>query len=218
MKKKVIFLSILIISASTYAQEMPMKLSFSGGPSVNWMNSGSNMAKRGNIEPGFDFGVNGDFFFNIHNTYAITTGILYNHTGGKIDYQSDVIIAEKTIPKGSSIRYRIHSVEIPVALKLKTIPFRRWTYWGQFGISNFINVNAKASSSDGSLNKIDINNNFRLFNMALNIGAGTNFDLGSDNSVIMGIVYKKGLLDQTKNDIDGRTTINSIQFKIGLIF
>ena len=218
MKRTAIFLSIIIISASAFAQEIPMELSFSGGPSVNWMNSGSTSAERGNIEPGFDFGVNGDFFFNIHNTYAITTGLLYNHTGGKIDYHSDVIIAGETIPAGSSIRYRIHSMEIPIALKLRTVPFRRWTYWGQFGVSNFINVNAKASSSDGSLYKTDINDNFRLFNIALNIGAGANFDLGTENSVIMGIIYKNGLLDQTKNNIDGRTTINSIQFKIGLIF
>jgi len=218
MKKIILFLSFSIILLSAYSQETPIELSFSGGPSVNWMNSGSTSAERGNIEPGFNFGVNGDFFFNLHNTYAITTGLLYNHTGGKIDYHSDVLIAGETIAAGSSIRYRIHSLEIPIALKLRTFPFRRWTYWGQFGISNFLNVNAKSTSSDGVLYKTDINDNFRLFNIALNIGAGANFDLGTENSVIMGIVYKKGLLDQTKNDIDGKTTINSIQFKIGLIF
>ncbi|MBK5203122.1 MAG: outer membrane beta-barrel protein [Prolixibacteraceae bacterium] len=218
MKRTAIFLSVLIISISAFAQDMPMELSFSGGSSVNWMNPGNTMAKRGNIEPGFDFGVNGDFFFNIHNTYAITTGLLYTHTEGEIDYHSDVSMAGETISAGSSIRYRIHSLEIPFALKLRTVPFRRWTYWGQFGVSNFINIDTKASSSDGALYKTDINDNFRLFNIALNVGAGANFDLGSENSVIMGIVYKNGLLDQTKNDIDGRTTINSIQFKIGLIF
>jgi len=218
MKRTAIFLSVLIISVSAFAQEIPMELSFTGGPSVNWMNSGSNNAQRGNLEPGFDFGVNGDFFFNIHNTYAITTGLLYTHTGGEIDYQSSATMAGKTVSAGNSIRYRIHSLEIPLALKLRTFPFRRWTYWGQFGISNFINIDAKASSSDGVLYKTDINDNFKLFNIALNIGAGANFDLGSENSVIMGIVYKNGLIDQTKNNIDGRTTINSIQFKVGLIF
>jgi len=218
MKKTAIFLSVLMISLSAFSQGIPMELSFTGGPSVNWMNSGSNNAQKGDLEPGFNFGVNGDFFFNIHNTYAITTGLLYTHTGGEIDYQSNVSIAGETIPAGNSIRYRIHSLEIPLALKLRTLPFRRWVYWGQFGISNFINVNARASSSDGALHKTDINNNFRLFNIALNIGAGANFDLGTENSVIMGIVYKNGFLDQTKNNTDGKTTFNSIQFKIGLIF
>jgi len=218
MKRTVIFLSVLMISLSAFAQKIPVELSFTGAPSINWMNSGSNNAQRGHLEPGFNFGVNGDFFFNIHNTYAITTGLLYNHTGGEIDYPSGVLMAGKTIHAGSSIRYRIHSLEIPLALKLRTVPFRRWTYWGQFGISNFINVDARASSSDGILYKSDINNNFKLFNIALNIGAGANFNLGAENSVIMGIVYKNGLLDQTKNNIDNRTTLNSIQFKFGLIF
>ena len=161
MKKIAIFLSILIISVSAFAQEIPMELSFTGGPSVNWMNSGSNKAQRGSLEPGFDFGVNGDFFFNIHNTYAITTGLLYTHTGGEIDYQSSATMAGETVSAGSSIRYIIHSLEIPLALKLRTVPFRRWTYWGQFGISNFINVDAKANSNDRTLYKTDINDEFK---------------------------------------------------------
>ena len=218
MKRIAISLFFLMISISVFSQEIPLELSFTGGTSVNWMNSGNSNTKRGNIEPGFNFGVNGDFFFNIQNTYAITTGLLYTHTGGEIDYYSDVRMAGETVSAGNSIRYRIHSLEIPIALKLRTVPFRRWTYWGQFGISNFINVNAKASSNEGTLYKTDINDNFRLFNIALNIGAGANFSLGSENSIIMGIVYKNGLLDQTKNNIDDMTTINSIQFEVGLIF
>ena len=184
------------------------------------MNSGSNYAEKGNIDPGFNFGVNGDFFFNIHNTYAVTTGLLYTHTGGEIDYQANIPMAGKTVSAGNSIRYKIHSLEIPLALKLRTVPFRRWVYWGQFGISNFINIDAKASSNDSNetLYKTDINDEFKLFNIALNIGAGANFNIGSENSIIMGIIYKKGLLNQTKNNIDGKTTLNSIQFKLGLIF
>ena len=218
MKRIAISLFVLMISISVFSQEIPLELSFTGGPSVNWMNSGSSNAKRGNLEPGLNFGVNGDFFFNIHNTYAITTGLLYTHTGGEIDYQSAVSMGGKTISAGSSIRYRIHSLEIPLALKLRTFPFRRLTYWGQFGISNFINIDAKASSSDGALYKADINDEFKLFNIALNLGAGVNFNLGSENSVIIALVYKNGFLDQTKNSTDGKMTLNSIQFKIGLIF
>ena len=58
-----------------------------------------------------------------------------------------------------------------------------------------------------------------MFNLALNIGGGSSFDLGANNAVTVGLIYKNGFLDVTSNEqFDDKTTLNSVVLKIGLIF
>jgi len=219
MKKVTLLISLSMISLVALAQQ-PMELSFSVGPSLNWMSSGENEVDKGDSHAGFDFGIIVDRFFDEQLRYALTTGLLLTSTGGELDYHnpSPFSFSGETIGPGSSIRYRLQYLEIPCAIKLRTSQFRRWTYWGQFGLSGFVNIRAKGDSSDGTLDKSNINDEVRLFNLALNLGAGANFDLGSGNSLAVGIIYKNGFLDVTKDQMSGRTTVNSLMLKLGLIF
>ena len=219
MKKVTLLISLFMINLVVFAQQ-PLELSFSAGPSLNWMSSGENEVAKGNSHAGFDFGLIVDRFFDEQLRYALTTGLLLTSTGGELDYHnsSSFSFAGETIGPGSSIRYRLQYLEVPCAIKLRTSQFRRWTYWGQFGLSGFVNIRAKGDSSDGTLDKTNINDEVRLFNLALNLGAGANFDLGSGNALAMGIIYKNGFLDVTKDRMSGRTTVNSLMLKLGLIF
>ncbi|MGV8091682.1 MAG: porin family protein [Mangrovibacterium sp.] len=220
MQKRIFFISLLFISGSLFAQEK-LELSFYTAPSVNWMSSGKNEISGGNIKAGYDFGMVADVFFDDRQRYAVTTGFLLTNTGGELDYHntSSFNFAGETINPGSSIRYRLKYLEVPLAVKLKTSQFRRWTYWGQFGLSGFINVGAKGDTNDGVLDKSDIQDEIRSLNMAMNLGIGVDFDLGSDNALVVGIIFKDGLTDITKNHYnDGKTTVNSVILKLGLIF
>lgn len=220
MKKFILLICSVIITGSLFAQKT-LQLSFSTGPSINWMSSGENEIAKGNVTAGYDFGVVADVFFDDMQRYAVTTGFLLSNTGGELEYNNATPFefAGETINPGSTIRYRLQYLEIPLAVKLKTSQFRRWTIWGQFGLSAFANVRAKGDTDDGVLDKSDIQEEIRLFNLAMNLGVGADFDLGSENALTLGLIFKDGLTDVTKeHDHDGKTTVNAVVFKLGMIF
>ena len=221
MKKTLLVLiSSFIIPGGLFAQK-DFQLSFSTGPSVNWMNSGTDEISGGNVRAGYDFGIVADVFFDEQQRYAVTTGFLLTNSGGELDYHNVTSFgfAGKTINPGSSILFRLKYLEVPLAVKLKTSQFRRWIYWGQFGLSGFINVGAKGDTGDGVLNWTDIQDEIRPFNLAMNLGIGADFDLGSGNALSFGVILKDGLTDVTKeHSADGKTTVNSVVLKLALIF
>lgn len=219
MKQIILFTGLLLISAGVFAQET-VQLSFSTGPSVNWMSSGKNDLSGGNIRAGYDFGVVADVYFDSRQRYALTTGFLLANTGGELEYHnSEAFDFGETINPGSSMIFHLKYIEVPLAVKLKTSQFRRWTFWGQFGLSGFVNVGAKGDTNDGVLDKTDIQDEIRSLNMAMNLGFGGDFDLGSGNALAVGLILKDGLTDVTKNHYnDGKITVNSVNLKLALIF
>ncbi|MGE4586030.1 MAG: outer membrane beta-barrel protein [Mangrovibacterium sp.] len=211
---------MLILQGSLPAQT-PVKLSFSTGPSLNWMSTGKEEMSGGDLIAGYEFGLVSDFFLDRASHYAFTTGLLLNQTGGKLEYGNteSFSFAGKIIPPGSSIRYRLKYLEMPAAIKLKTSLFRRWAFWGQFGLSVFFNVGARGESPGKELDKTDIQDEIKRLNLAMNVGAGADYDLGADVALSVGLVFKDGLTDVTENHYnEGKTTVNSLQLKIGLIF
>lgn len=220
MNKKILLLiACMLTTFSLFAQDF--QLSFSTGPSVNWLSSGESEITAGNVRAGYDFGVVADVFFDDRQRYAVTTGLLLTNTGGKLEYgdSGSYSIGDQSISAGNTLTFRLKYLEIPAAVKLKTSQFRRSTYWGQFGLSGFVNVGAKGSSSDGRLDKSDIQDGISAFNLAMNVGLGFDFDLGAANALSVGIIYKDGLTDITKDrSHDGKITVNSVNLKLGLIF
>ena len=220
MKKIWLFSIILLLSYTSYSQRKS-RLSFSASPSLNWMSSDMEGVRSDKTSLGFDYGVNADFYFDESQKYAFATGLLINSSGGNLSYSGtdDIEFAGKTFPSGTTFRYRLKYVEVPLLIKLKTSDFRRWSYWGQFGFSGAVNIQAKGDSNDGTLSKSSINDEVNLFNLALNVGVGSNFDLGGNNAVSLGIIYKNGFIDMTSNEMfDDKTTLNSLVLKLGLVF
>ncbi|WP_320168215.1 porin family protein [Mangrovibacterium marinum] len=220
MKRIIVFFSLLLISATGFSQT-PFQLSFTASPSVNWMSPAGQDVKNNKSKMGYEFGVHGDFYFDPEMRYAFTTGLLVSQTGGELTYDvagESFNFAGVSINSGRSIRYRLKYIEIPYALKMRTRNFYRWRYWGLFGLSSSINISAKGDSSDKQLDKTDISREVKLFNTALNLGLGGEYDLGERNSLIVGVIYKDGFMDITKNSLGGKTTVNSLTFKLSLVF
>ena len=216
-----LLLLIILLSQVTHAQRTN-RLSFTVSPSINWLSSDKQGVENGDVKMGFDYGVNADFYFDEESKYALSTGVLISSTGGNLSYYQgtdDINFAGEIFESGTSFRYKLKYVEVPIAIKLKTSDFHRWSYWGQFGFSGAVNIQAKAESSDGTLTKKNINDEINLFNLALNVGVGSNFDLGGNNAITLGLIYKNGFVDVTSNNqFDDKTTLNSLVLKLGLVF
>ena len=185
------------------------------------MGTNNSLAEREKSLLGYDFGLNGDVYFSEDERYSLLTGLQISNSGGEISYRtaSDFQFSGTTLPSLSKIKYQLRYVEIPLAIKLKTNQFRRTRYWGQFGLTPSINIESKGDSNDGQLKKANINSEVNLFNLAMNVGAGFDFDLGGNNSITTGLIFQNGLIDVTTNNaFTDKTIINSLKLRIGFIF
>lgn len=219
--KRIISLSVFLMVCVVSFAQAPFQLSFTASPSVNWMSPEGEGVQNNKSKLGYEFGVGGDFYFDQEMRYAFSTGLLVSQTGGELSYNVDAEtfdFAGVTLDSGRSIRYRLQYIEIPYALKMRTKQFYRWNYWALFGLSSSIKISAKGDSSDKQLDKTDIGNEVKLFNTALNIGIGGEYDLGERNSLVLGLIYKDGLMDVTKSSLGGKTTVNSFTFKLSFVF
>ncbi|TKG94815.1 PorT family protein [Puteibacter caeruleilacunae] len=212
---------VLMIALSSWAQHRDVKLSFVASPQLSWMSSDDKLVSEAGSELGFGFGVSADIFFNNSDRYAFTTGVILNKNGGRLRYNPEgtYSFSGEELPTGTKIDYNLSFIEIPFALKLKTAQFRRNSYWGQFGLTNLINVSAKAKTSDGSFDDNGISDEIKLYNVGLNIGAGFEYDLGGNNAVRVGLIYTKGLTDITDNSqIDDKATLSGLKLELGIVF
>lgn len=219
MKQKLMLVLMCLATFPVFAQSN-FELSFSASPTLNWMSPGINEIQNNKATLGYELGVNADFYFDEDNRYALATGVLISNTGGELTFNptQNFSFAGETFAPGTSIRYRLQYIEIPFGLKMRTKQFMRWSYWGLFGLTGGVNVSAKGDSSDGLLDKTDINKEVKLFNMALNLGLGAQYDLGDRNALILGLSYKDGFVDVTNRGMGEKTTVNSLTFKLGLVF
>ncbi|MFV0364990.1 MAG: porin family protein [Mangrovibacterium sp.] len=224
MKRILLLLfALLAIAQGTMAQQnrnMTLRLSFN--PTFNWLYVGGNDAKDTKTGMGFDYGINADFFIDNNDRYAITTGIIITNQNSKVSYEPNhdynIGNINYTANTPLSVDYHLKYVEVPVAFRLRSKQFNRNTFWGQFGLFTAWNFDARASTSDGELHKNDIDKDVRLFNMGLNIGLGLEYDLGENNALSLGFVYKNGFIDCLKNNLGDNTTTKTLALEVSFVF
>lgn len=219
--KQITLTAFLVVSVLTAFSQKHVRLSFTASPTISWMTTNNGDAAQEKSILGYNFGLNGDFYFSEDERYSILTGIQINNVGGEISYNPghSFQFANTTLPTLSKIKYLVRYVEVPFAIRLKTDEFQRVRYWGLFGLSGMVNIEARGTSNDGLLKKANINNEINLFNLAMDVGIGFDYDLGSSNAVSVGLVFQNGLLDvTTDNAFTDRTKINTLNLKLGIIF
>jgi len=219
--KRLILLCFFIAAAISGFSQKQIRLSFVGDPSVNWMRTSNSNTENGKSILGYDFGLNADYYFSEDERYSLSTGIQISNTGGEISYQSNsgFRFSGENLSAVSKIKYQIRYIEVPFAIKLKTDQFNRAKYWGLFGLSAMVNIGSKGTSNDGTLKKANIDDEVNMFNLAMNVGIGFDYDLGGNNAVTTGLIFQNGLMDvTTDNAFSDKTIINSLKLKIGLIF
>lgn len=219
---KQIFSLIAFLFTFSFLHAQPnIELSLTGSPSLNWMSSELKQIKKGQAILGYDFGINADFYMAENKQYSLGTGILISNAGGELDFQTDetFAFAGEQLQPYTKVKYYIRYLEIPAVIKMKTSQFHRTTFWGQFGLSGMVNIGSKGTSNDAILDKTNINDEVNMFNMALNIGLGFEFDLGGNNAITTGLIFKNGFLDVTSNsDISDKTIMNSLKLNLGIVF
>jgi hypothetical protein len=217
MKKLILVLTLLLIFTVTYSQKK-FNLTFLASPQVSWLRTDSKNSEESGGLLGFGYGVEGDFFLSSEN-YAITSGMTVSTVGGSLTYRQSVPFSGKILPIGTKVDYYLTNLEFPVALKMRTRAFDRFRYFAQFGLTNWLNIKSKATTSDGSFQKERISGEIRFYNIGLNVGGGVEYDMGHGNALTGGLVYSNGFTDMTTNStINDIATLKALRIRVGFVF
>ncbi|PWD99309.1 porin family protein [Marinilabilia rubra] len=217
MKKFILSITFLVASvAFINAQEAnSIRLSFVAEPQFSWLKPDIDGVESRGSKGGYNFGVVLDRFFA--DNYAFSTGLTINTTGGKLRYTTPGGLPEgEVLPDGApqgDKEYKLRYIEIPLGLKLRSNDFRRSNFYGRFGLTPQINIEAR----DGDDNSIS--DEINIFDLGYHLGAGIEYSIGGTNALMFGLVYHNGFTDITDEPgYDDKTVLNRLVFEIGFIF
>lgn len=218
---KRILLIFIFLGALTYinAQTTPLRFSVHVDPQFAWFNSDDETVEPDGSIFHLQAGLQMDYFFA--ENYAFAVGVGINNLGGTLLYSDSTEFSSKgetlLVEPGQSVKLNLQYIDIPVGLKLKTEELGYATFFFQLGFNPMINLNAKATSEDASIDKEDIRESVNLFCLGYHAGLGVEYKLGGSTAVIGGIRWTSGLTDVTDND-RANVQLNAISIHLGILF
>ena len=223
--RKTLLLSVLIVlSVSSFAQNF--RLGFQASPQMSWMSSSKSGITNLELRPGIKYGLEADIFLAGMPRYILNTGLYVANHSFSAHYVTDdpFFINDVTFSDPVNIYYKLNYIEIPLDIKLKSDQFYRMTFYGQFGLSNMINLSASATSSDAKFSGDNLNNGvnkrtIRPYNLCMIMGGGVEYDVGGNTALNFGLQYSNGLIDVTDiSNLNEKTIFNSFRLVLGVMF
>ena len=207
---------------STSTSRQRLHLGIEVAPKFTWMSTPNDNSVSGvGSAFGVGLGIFTDYYFIAGNeNYAFTLGANFvTNEGGTLQYSKVGKVLEKTqlndfassgtvFNSNTSVTYKNQFVEIPVGIKLRSEEVNGLRFFGNlpvvtFGIRTQSQGDVVGQYFDGTTFK-DINstnenigNSTALFNLSVGGGAGGEYRLGETTTVIGGLYYQHGLIDQT---------------------
>ena len=227
MKKEIVILCFYVLGMTAFAQKgADVRLGMQLTPTLAWLSTD----EKGLVEPdgaamGYSFGLISDWFFS--DNYAFATGVFMNAMGASAIYGDLMQIETKNdglIDLDGQVTLMPTYLEVPLGFKFLTKEFNRTKFVGQCGYNQFVLLGAKLRQSDGvpDLDKKDIGVEFTKLMSAYHFGFGLEYALGGDVYLTASVLATMGLNDVTKSfsttNIDPVNKLNSVNFKIGIIF
>jgi len=223
MKKLATILILSFISTGLWAQISPLtsygfRLGLTATPTVGWIKP--EQGKTNGISLGFSYGLMGDF--NFAPNYSFSTALTITTINGKsteanvMPYYSG---SGSTDPKAYDLKYKLQYVDLPLTIKLKTVKANDTRWYGQFGLSNSINISAKQDATSNGVKIADgtkISDQTRFYRAGLIIGGGGEFDISGNASIMAGLTFNNGFTNIVS---DGRTVKNHyLALNFGVFF
>lgn len=219
--KKLIIVFILTFLFNFSKAQKSFQLGMHFSPTVGWIKPDVDGVKNESNRIGFNYGVLADF--NFAENYAISTGVNIISTGGTISYpfvssdpNNPAIVNGGNLESETQLKY----IEIPITFKLKTNQIGYITYYGQFGFGAAVNYDAEAdlnfsstSGADFSRSEVDLKDEVSLFRASMIIGAGAEYNISGNTSILIGLQFNNGLtnvydFDVPESDANGNPQNN----------
>ena len=223
MKRIFLLLALASISLHSVAQESGSKFHFGvkAMPALAWLRidapSDINLKSDG-LPFGFGYGLITDFGFADH--YAFSTGLEVAYRGGKTKFADTGIVV--------STKYSLQFIELPLTLKLKTNEIGYLTYYFQVGLAPGFAIRTRADRESTVLgvttkeDNLDVSDEINEFNVSLLVGAGAEYNISGNTSLLFGLTFNNGFLDLIDDDYYNGTKIkgnsNYLALTVGILF
>jgi len=195
--------------SSTY-QYKPLSFGITFAPNMGWLRYGDAGDSKSTPKFGYAYGLLADFAFT--ENYYFATGLLINTLNAESDYTSP----EVDYAPGTDLTrsYRIQYAGIPISLKLKSTMRYFRSYYGQFGFTGGIKLNAK-EKAPGAPSRTSMGNDADFFRLALQIGGGIEWQLDHNMVMMTGLTFNNGFTRVTKQ---GEPRNSYVAFNFGFFF
>lgn len=238
MKKIIVCIFVLILTGNIFAQKVSGGLFI--GPTMSWLSTDSKTITTEGMKFGYNFGALLDI--NITENFAISTAIQFNKLGGNVNYingalniQPDEGPAYDTLFPGSSIKYNLNYIAIPIGFKGKTNEIGYFTYFLKAGVTPLFNIKSlgtieavKSNTAVETAEKMLLNKSILAINAGWHIGGGAEYSLAGNTRLLFEIIYTGGLIDFDKTEVFSnaymndiakpKILLNDIHLKVGILF
>ena len=217
--RRILLMCIILGAIISIQAQSPVKFNVQVDPQFAWFKSDDNAVEPDGSIFHMQVGLQMDYFFA--ENYAFVVGVGINNLGGNLLYSDSTEFSSKgdilLVEPNQSVKMNLQYIDIPIGLKLKTEELGYATFFLQLGFNPMININAKASTDDGAMDKEDIRESIHLFNLGYHAGLGVEYQLGGSTALIGGLRWSAGLTDVTDNDRANVKT-NAVTIHIGVLF
>ena len=254
IQAKILCIAIVITCLTTPAisqDDRAMRIGFQASPLLSWVSNNDNQIVKTEGNIGLKLGTTADIYFK--DNYSFTLGInLAFHEGGEFRYEiggnylpksdlSDPAIqtGDKPLPDGTKIKYNLQYVEFPIGLKIRSKEIGYIRYFVEAPVFHFAFLTRGRGDIESDAFKFERENIYKdlqVFNIFWGFGAGLEYSISENNSLIGGLYFQSGLIDFTRDqghravpnpDVipeyllekdDSRATVNNIILRLGILF
>lgn len=221
MKKSILI--IMIFCALGASAQSTFRFGLTATPVFDWLRIEGNTTENAGTKFGFQYGLLFDQTIGNVERYAFSTGVVINYVNVGTTATDTVfdVTAESAL--------RVQYIEIPLTMRLRTNEVNYITYYGQFGLTPGFRIKARGDFSvDGVSAGEDIDMTekdnitdatYNLMNISLTLGAGAEYALTENTSLIGGIFWQNGFANVIDDDVDDNNAyLKQIGVRLGVLF
>lgn len=229
--KRIIIAFILCSSIISLTQaQNKLRFGFEASPFYTWLSTDSKNLPSDGGRIGLNLVANGEYAFA--SNYSIRTGLgLSFGQGGSLKHNEFIGVGNifpnsplsasslDSIASGTVVSYRLNYLEIPFALKMKTPEYGNIKYFAEVPAFT-IGLKTSARADIGSAKDENIKGDISTFSLSWGLGAGAEYSIDGNTSIIAGLYYQTGFTDVTTDDgIDKTKAVaRRIVLRIGVLF
>ena len=221
--KKIILSTMFFCALWTAVSAQEFRFGLTASPVFDWVRVDGELYENVGTKVGFQYGILFDQTIGSVERYAFSTGVLINYANVGVTSTDTAfdITAEWTA--------RSQYIEIPLSIRLRTNEINYFSYYGQFGLTpgfciksrGDLFINDVAFVEDVNLRDTDnlTGAQYQLFNVSLTLGAGTEYSIAENTSIMAGVFFQNGFANILDDDVDdNNTTLKQLGIRIGVLF
>jgi hypothetical protein len=216
-------MSVILLPVNISAQNL--RFAIHADPVISWIGSNESEYVNEGLKPGVDIGLDVIHFFA--DNYAISSGISIISAGGRqSSTQTDTLVFtnfNQVVEEGTEVKYNLQYINIPLGLRLQTNQVGYLTYYTDMGFDLRLLIKSTIDISALGIDHEIARNEVYGMNAGWHIGAGLEYELGIDLSLIAGLSYAQDFFDVTKdledvNQTEDRSGLRMVKIRLGIKF